>query len=112
MSATFEQVQKQLAGDSDKVTMVSVSIDPEQDTPDALASYAKRFDAGPQWVFLTGSLEDSIQVQQAFNAYRGEKDNHAPLTLVRTGRDAKWTRFDGFANAGDLVSELRVAIGG
>jgi protein SCO1 len=107
MSATFTQVQQGLAGDSDKVMMVSFSIDPEQDTPAALAAYAKRFNAGPQWVFLTGSLEDSIAVQKAFDAYRGDKMNHVPLTLLRATPDAQWVRYDGFASAADLVQEIR-----
>lgn len=110
MSATFAQVQQALAEDAGKVVMVSVSIDPEQDTPAALAAYAERFDAGPQWVFLTGSLADSVAVQKAFDAYRGDKMNHAPLTLLRTGPDAPWARFDGFASASDLVTELRAVI--
>jgi protein SCO1/2 len=112
MTATFEKVQEGLAGEADKVAMVSVSIDPEQDTPAALSDYARRFGAGPQWVFLTGSLEDSIRVQKAFDAYRGDKMNHAPLTLLRTGPDAKWVRLDGFASAADLTRELRAAMGG
>jgi protein SCO1/2 len=111
MSATFSQVQQGLAGDSNKVLMVSVSIDPEQDTQAALAAYAKRFKAGPQWVFLTGSLEDSIAVQKAFDAYRGDKMNHAPLTLLRAAPDAQWVRYDGFPGAADLVTEARAMIG-
>ena len=111
MSATFTQVQQGLAGDSEKVLMVSVSIDPEQDTPAALTAYAKRFGAGPQWLFLTGSLDDSIAVQKAFYAYRGDKMNHAPLTLLRAAPDAPWVRYDGFASAADLVQETRGMIG-
>ena len=112
MSATFEQVQRELGEDAGKVLMVSVSIDPEQDTPSALAAYAKRFKAGPEWVFLTGSLEDSIAVQKAFDAYRGDKMNHAPLTLLRGAPGGSWIRFDGFATAGDLVEASRAMLGG
>jgi protein SCO1 len=107
MSATFAQVQQGLAGDNAKVSMVSISIDPEQDTPAALAAYAKRFNAGPQWMFLTGSLEDSIAVQKAFDAYRGDKMNHVPLTLLRAAPDAQWVRYGGFASAADLVRDIR-----
>jgi protein SCO1/2 len=111
MTATFGQVQQGLAEDRDKVRMVSISIDPEQDTPAALTAYAKRFSAGPQWVFLTGSLEDTIAVQEAFGAYRGDKMNHVPLTLLRAGPEAPWVRYDGFAAAGDLVKEVRATVG-
>lgn len=107
MTATFAQVQQRLGADAEKVMMVSFSIDPEQDTPAALAVYAQRFHAGPQWLFLTGSLEDSIAVQKAFDAYRGDKMNHVPLTFLRAARDGQWVRVDGFASADDLVKEAR-----
>lgn len=105
MSATFSEVQSELGSDSERVLMISVSIDPEYDTPDALAAYARRFDAGPQWQFLTGSLDDSIAVQRAFDADRGDKMNHAPLTLLRAAPKGPWVRYEGFARSADLVKE-------
>jgi protein SCO1/2 len=110
MSATFAQVQRELGGDRDRIRMLSISIDPEQDTPERLAEYAKRFRAGPQWIFLTGSLEDSIAVQQAFDAYRGDKMQHAPLTLLRATRGAQGARYEGFASAAELLGALREAL--
>lgn len=39
------------------VRLVGISVDPEQDTPEALREYAARFGADPdQWLFLTGDL--------------------------------------------------------
>lgn len=87
--------------------MISVSIDPEYDTPDALNAYAKRFKAGPQWEFLTGSLDDSVAVQKAFDADRGDKMNHAPMTLMRATPDSQWIRYEGFARADELAEEAR-----
>jgi protein SCO1/2 len=107
MTAIFAKVQTQLGSDAERVLMVSVSIDPEHDTPAELASYAARFGAGPQWEFLTGSLGDSITVQQAFDAYRGDKMNHAALTLFRATPGSPWVRYDGFADAADLTKEYR-----
>jgi len=107
MTAIFAKVQSQLGDDAARVQMVSVSIDPEHDTPAELAGYAARFGAGPQWEFLTGSLDDSITVQQAFDAYRGDKMNHAALTLFRATPGSPWVRYDGFADAADLTKEYR-----
>ena len=107
MSATFARVQKMLGSESAGLRMVSVSIDPEHDTPEKLSAYARRFGAGPQWQFLTGSLDDSITVQRAFDADRGDKMNHAPLTLFRAMPEAKWVRYEGFATAEQLVDEYR-----
>lgn len=111
MSATFAQVQRELGADAGRVTMVSFSIDPDQDTPAALAEYAQRFAAGPQWRFLTGSVEDSIAVQKAFLAYRGDKMNHTPLTLLRPRPGEVWVRYDGFATAAELAADARAMIG-
>mgnify|MGYP001827548797 CR=1 FL=1 len=107
MASIFQQVQVGLADDAEDVLMVSVSIDPEQDTATELAEYAGRFRAGPQWHFLTGTLDDSIALQQAFEAYRGDKMNHAPMTLLRGRADSNWVRFDGFASARELEREVR-----
>ena len=111
MSATFAQVQQSLGDEAADVRMVSVSIDPEHDTPERLREYAKRFDAGPQWQFLTGSLEDSIAVQKALDVYRGNKMNHEPTTLLRSGDGDSWVRMDGLAGAADIVTEYRRLVG-
>lgn len=106
MSATFSEVQAALA-DRDGVRMVSISIDPEQDTPAALKAYADKYGAGSQWQMLTGTLADSIAVQRAFGVYRGDKMNHAPATFLRAAPDQPWVKLDGFASADDIVRELR-----
>lgn len=107
MSATFHDVQEMLGEDREKVRMVSISIDPENDTPDRLREYAEKFEAGPQWRMLTGSLADSIAVQRAFGAFRGDKMNHVPVTFLRAGGSNTWVRLDGLASASDIITEYR-----
>jgi len=101
MSGTFSQVQGKLG----KIRLVSISIDPEHDTPSRLKEYAKRFEAGPQWSMLTGSIGDSIAVQRAFDIYRGDKMNHEPVTFMRKEPDQPWTRINGFISADELLRE-------
>lgn len=109
MSATFSQLQDALGPARDAVRMVSISIDPEEDTPAALKAYAGKYGAGPQWQMLTGRLADSIAVQRAFGVYRGDKMNHQPATFLRAGRGQPWVRLDGFASAADILREVRQA---
>jgi len=55
MSSTMHVVAKKLQGQND-VRIVSISVDPERDTPAALNEFAKRYGgATEQWTFLTGS---------------------------------------------------------
>jgi protein SCO1/2 len=91
--------------------MISISIDPTFDTPEKLRDYAARFDAGPQWQFLTGELEDVVAVEKAFNAFRGAKMNHEPLTLIRVKEDDAWLRIDGIASANEILTEYRNLMG-
>jgi protein SCO1/2 len=107
MSATFGQVQKRLGPDRENVRMISISIDPEHDTPERLRAYASRHGAGPQWRFLTGDAADIVAVQKAFDAYRGGKMGHEPFTFLRASADAPWVRLDGLGSAADLVAEYR-----
>ncbi len=54
-SATMARLQRQLSAERD-VRFVSITVDPEHDTPGILAAYATRYRADPdRWLFLTGS---------------------------------------------------------
>ena len=56
MSSQMHQVQTALA--STDVRLVSMTIDPQRDTPAVLADYASHFAAKPGvWYFLTGPVE-------------------------------------------------------
>ena len=104
-SQVFGQFQKRLGNAHDSVHLISISIDPEQDTPARLRVYARQFGAARGWDHYTGTVAASIAVQRAFGAYRGDKMSHAPLTLLRASPGKPWIRMDGFASADDLVAE-------
>jgi protein SCO1 len=54
-TANMARLQDDFAQEPD-VRLVSISVDPEHDTPEVLAEYAARFGADPdRWLFLTGS---------------------------------------------------------
>ena len=112
MSQVFSEVQGRLGADSGKLRMVSISIDPEHDTPARLDEYAKRFQAGPQWRFYTGTAGASIAAQKAFGAYRGDKMSHEPVTFLRQAPGLAWVRIDGLASPDDLTRQLQVVVAG
>ena len=111
LSATFAQVQQQLGEASDDVRMISITIDPGHDTPARLQDYAQRFHAGAQWQFLTGAPDAIVAIQKAFDAYRGSKVNHEPLTFMRGAAGQPWVRIDGLASATDVIGEYRTLVG-
>lgn len=53
-SAHMARLQAEFTGVPD-LRLVSISVDPEHDTPEVLAAYAARYRADPErWLFLTG----------------------------------------------------------
>lgn len=106
MSANFSQVQQQLGLERQNVRLISISIDPDHDTPQQLTDYWRRFGAGPQWQLLTGSREDVIKIQKAFEVYRGNKANHQSVTLLKGSPNGSWVRLEGYASAADIIREF------
>jgi protein SCO1/2 len=106
LSQTLAQLQEKLGAGRNRVHIVSISIDPEEDTPERLTAYARRFHAGPEWQHYTGTVQAVEATARAFNAYRGDKMSHTPLTLLRVAPGQPWIRFDGFATAEELLREI------
>jgi len=67
-SAIMAKLQHQYATNRD-FQLVSFTVDPERDTPQALTSYAMKFQAdGKRWYFLTGPKERIVRlVQEGFH---------------------------------------------
>ena len=107
MTATFAKLRNELGESASDLRLVSVTIDPEHDTPAVLHQYAERYAAGADWRFLTGTVEEIVAVQKAFDAFAGSKMNHRPLTFLRAPGSSDWVRIDGFASAAELAAEVR-----
>ena len=108
LSATFGKVQNEFNSDglNSPPLLISISIDPEHDTPERLKKYASKFKSGPNWIFLTGNHDDILKVQHIFNVYKGEKMNHQPVTFLHRAKDPRWLRLDGFTSAKNLLFEF------
>jgi protein SCO1/2 len=106
-SQTFAQFERKLGPESKTVHLMSISIDPEHDTPTRLTQYAKKFRAGPEWQHYTGTLAASLAAQRAFEVYRGDKMSHPPVTLMRAAPGKPWLRIDGFVTPDELVRDYR-----
>ena len=72
-----------------------------------LQDYARRFNAGPNWQFLTGNTADIIAIEKLFDAYRGAKMSHEPLMYIKVDGSSSWVRLEGIASADDIMKEYR-----
>ncbi len=101
LTHVFSKAQDKL----DNVHLVSISIDPENDTPTKLTEYAKKFGAGSHWDYYTGTMETSTAIQKAFDAYRGDKMNHTSVIFMRVAPNKPWLRLEGFASPAAVIHE-------
>ncbi len=63
-SAQMKLIQDEFAKEKN-LRLVSITVDPDRDTPKVLTEYAKRFGANPdRWLFLTGGREQLYRLAQ------------------------------------------------
>jgi protein SCO1/2 len=81
------RVQDELGSDfGSKVAFVSITADPERDTPEVLKGYAEAFDANlAGWSFLTGEPAAVLDVAHRYGvAVRAAADGQVDHTLLTT----------------------------
>ncbi len=66
----------------DRTRLLSITIDPEKDTP-RLAAYARNVSAGGRWLFLTGTEDDIEALRAAFYVHRGVHQVDGARKLIR-----------------------------
>jgi cytochrome oxidase Cu insertion factor (SCO1/SenC/PrrC family) len=75
--------------EKEDVTFISITVDPENDTPEVLGRYAQDYDADPQrWVFLTDQMYKIKQLGEQVFRVVVDKDTHTDNILLvdRWGR--------------------------
>jgi protein SCO1/2 len=63
MTARMARLDRELARDRE-VKLVSITVDPDHDTPAALERYAESYKAPPRWLFLTGGKEEIYRISR------------------------------------------------
>jgi protein SCO1/2 len=107
VSSIMGKVQKQLgARVGTEVQLVSISIDPQRDDAKRLNAYARSFQNGPGWSWLTGSAQSIDATLKGLGTFSGDFKNHQPLILVGDGNSRHWTRYYGFTDPTVLTREV------
>jgi protein SCO1/2 len=76
ITTRMRKLQEDAASKSVPLQLVSISVDPDNDTPDVLRAYAEKYHADQRsWSFATGDFQ-TIQ-QTAVNGFKLGLDGHA-----------------------------------
>jgi protein SCO1 len=94
----FKQLQDELGERvGTDVRLVSISVDPENDTPEVLRQYAVGVGAKPGWDFLTGDKETVDQVLHKLGLYTEAKEEHSNIFVVGNEPTGLWKKVLGIA---------------
>ena len=107
VSAIMGKVQQQLGGRvGQDIQLVSISVDPQRDDARRLQRYARAFQKGPGWSWLTGTPYAIGETLKGLGSFSADLSQHPPLILVGDGRSGHWRRYSGFTDPAVLIDEL------
>ncbi len=101
---TYQRIQEwlgdRLGTDSH---MISITVDPLNDTPEKLHAYAKGLDARPGWYFLTGKKENVELALKKLGQYAESKEAHSTVFIVGNERTGLWKKAMGLADVEKIL---------
>lgn len=104
MSRNLKAIQEWL-GDrlGQDALMLSISVDPETDTPQRVREFAARWDARPGWYFLTGRKENVELALAKLGMAVEDREAHSSLLIIGNEPTGLWKKALGMASAQELV---------
>ena len=107
LTAIFAAVQREREPTPESLRLVSISVDPERDTPSVLRAYAQRHGADVRsWTFLTGRRQDIDQVTRSLGVFSAHAAGHQPRIFLWDQRQGNGMKFSGLVPPGRLLSEM------
>lgn len=88
------------------VRLLSITIDPQNDTPAMMAEAARKFDASDRWLWLTGRPGDIRRLLQSVGAPVHDLELHDPVFLVGDGQTGQFFRTQTMPTMDELLSML------
>src|SRR5438105_3383180 len=110
-TAKLTQVQR-IFGDrmGKDVFFYSISIDPKNDTPEAMKAYMEKYHIGPGWLFLTGKVEDIKLIAQKLGLSSltdfANRDGHMPSLMIGNEPSGRWMRQSAVDNSRFLAAQI------
>jgi protein SCO1/2 len=111
LTRNLEKVQQALGERLGKdVYILSISVDPEVDTPPNLKEYAKKLNAKPGWYFLTGTKENVDFALKKIGHFVPDKESHLNLFIIGNERTGLWKKAFGLAKSDEIVKVVESVV--
>jgi cytochrome oxidase Cu insertion factor (SCO1/SenC/PrrC family) len=89
-----------------EVFFVSVSRDPETDTPRKLKRWGSEFGAGDGWTLVTGEKDVMTRLVADFTGEGLGTQMHSAIIFIGNDRTGAWMEAEGLAPAAELVKAI------
>lgn len=103
MTANLARVQQYLGDHVGRdVNMISISVDPANDTPAALKKFARNYKVRPGWFFLTGEKKNVDSVLHKLGGYVEDKGDHSTLVIIGNPDTGQWMKMFAMAPPSEI----------
>jgi protein SCO1 len=89
-----------------KATFVSISVDPEFDTPKKLKAYAEAFGTGDDWLLLTGQPDVLKTIAARLGNREDKKEQHRSEVVLGNAKTGDWSRNSPFIEPERLALDI------
>lgn len=93
-----------------EVLMISITVDPERDTVEALEEYAAKLEPRPGWVFLTGKKENVDWVNHRLGQYVEDLEEHKGVYMLGNVRTTLWMKVPMHGQPLDLYRAIQTLL--
>jgi protein SCO1/2 len=105
LTRTVAAVQERYAERVGKdLVLISITVDPTNDTSEKLKAYARGLSAGAGWYFLTGTKEQVDAALRKIGQYTEARDDHTNILIIGNDRTGLWKKAFGLAKREEILA--------
>jgi cytochrome oxidase Cu insertion factor (SCO1/SenC/PrrC family) len=94
-----------------QIWFVSISIDPENDTPGAMKAFMNKLQVDEnRWLFLTGEKRNLDLIVKRLGQYANQIEAHSTLMLAGNDRTRHWIRVMPMASPSGVAQQLQALV--
>lgn len=112
MTHKLTQVRDSFEGKiGNPLQFVSLSIDPERDTPAAMKEFARTHHADHDgWVFLTGKPENLEAITKRLGQFTDDVEAHSTMMLAGNVNAAHWIKIQPYEQPPQITEKVRLLL--
>jgi protein SCO1 len=88
------------------VNIISISVDPTVDTPEAIRKYADSYKVKTGWYFLTGKKADVDLVLRKVGGFVKDKNDHTSLLIIGNVETGEWMKMFAMSRPSEIADAV------